>query len=43
MRCNTIVTATVIGGTERRPTSVNRSANNSSGNRLKHLSAALEN
>jgi len=32
IRCNTITTATIIGGTERRPTSVNRSANISSPN-----------
>jgi PPOX class probable F420-dependent enzyme len=31
-----ITTATIIGGTERRPTSVNKSANNSSGNRSMH-------
>jgi hypothetical protein len=35
-RCNTITTATIIGGTLRRPTSVNRSANISSGNKVKH-------
>jgi len=31
-RCNTITVATIIGGTHRRPTSVNKSANNESGN-----------
>ena len=36
MRCNTITTATIIGGTDRRPTSPNRSANISSGNNPKH-------
>jgi len=36
IRCNTITTDTIIGGTERRPTSANKSANISSGNRLKH-------
>ena len=36
IRCSTITTATIIGGTERRPTTVNKSANISSGNRLKH-------
>ena len=36
IRCNTITIATIIGGTLRRPTSVNKSANISSGNKLKH-------
>jgi hypothetical protein len=36
MRCNTITTATIIGGTDRRPRSQNTSANISSGNNLKH-------
>jgi hypothetical protein len=36
IRCSTITTATIIGGTERRPTSVNKSANISSGNNSKH-------
>jgi hypothetical protein len=36
IRCNTITTATIIGGTLRRPTSQNRSENISSGNRSKH-------
>jgi hypothetical protein len=31
IRCRTITTATIIGGTERRPTSVNKSTNISSG------------
>jgi len=36
MRCSTITTDTIIGGTDRRPISVNRSANISSGNNAKH-------
>ena len=36
IRCHTITTATSIGGTLRRPTSVNKSANISSGNSAKH-------
>ena len=36
IRCSTITTATIIGGTLRRPTSVNKSANISSGNKSKH-------
>ncbi len=35
-RCNTITTATIIGGTQLRPESANRSANISSGNSRKH-------
>jgi hypothetical protein len=36
IRCSTITTATIIGGTDRRPASSNRSANISSGNSPKH-------
>ena len=36
IRCSTITTATIIGGTDRRPTSSNRPANISSGNKVKH-------
>ena len=36
IRCSTITTDTNIGGTLRHPRSVNRSANTSSGNRVRH-------
>jgi hypothetical protein len=36
IRCSTITTATITGGTDRRPASSNRSANISSGNKVKH-------
>ncbi len=36
MRCSTITTATMRGGTESRPVVAKRSANTSSGNRLWH-------
>src|SRR6185369_16309526 len=36
IRCSTITTATIIGGTLRRPTSVNKSVNISSENKLTH-------
>lgn len=37
IRCNTITTATIIGGTDRGPASVNKSANISSGNNRPHF------